>query len=132
MDDFFSPPVDSSDPTSDFLRREAEALGSDATSFGGGSAHPSYDKDFASSASAFPDLDGGEDDLNSFVSAPQPVRAGGFTGGEDVSVTKESEFDSFENQYPEVDLPSTSTQVSHHSQVEEPAEGKVRTEGRNR
>lgn len=109
MDDFFNP-TESSDPSSDFLTREKEALGG---SFGESSTqqHSTFDKDFSSSASAFPDLNdqGEEDDLNSFVSAPQPIRSSTLTG---VSVTNDDEFESFENQYPEVELPSAPVQVS--------------------
>lgn len=55
MDDLFGSPQGASDPTSDFLERERQALGTDATSF---QSSASADYDFEGGASAFPDLEG--------------------------------------------------------------------------
>lgn len=112
MDDFFSP-TEESDPTSDFLKREQEALGGE---FGiNSTSQHSFDKDFSNSASNFPDLnseDVNDDDLNSFVSAPHPgLDSSTHNNVSNVSVTNENEFESFENQYPEVELPSAPIQV---------------------
>lgn len=113
MDDFFSP--DAPDASSDFLAREKAALGGEFSS----TSQHSFDQDFAASASAYPDLDatGEEHDLNSFVSAPQPILASN-NSNIGVSLTHEDdEFESFENQYPSVELPSAPIQVSlkHYS-----------------
>jgi hypothetical protein len=108
MDDFFNPPADqSSDPMADFLAREKAALGSE---FDTNPSSSSFDKDFERSVSAFPDLDGGDNDdgLNGFASAAPPVVSsmrGPYEGGmgAQVSVTGDNEFAAFENEYPEVE-----------------------------
>lgn len=116
MDDFFSPDEPASgasDPTSDFLRREAEALGADATTFGGNAPSGAYD--FEASASAFPDLDD-ENGLDGFTPPPPAVGGGGATFGEaqrgQVSVTADNEFSAFESEYPEVEVTPAPVQVS--------------------
>ncbi|SCZ92605.1 BZ3500_MvSof-1268-A1-R1_Chr5-2g08023 [Microbotryum saponariae] len=123
MDDFFNPPTDSSssDPTADFLARERAALGEsfgDATTTG--AAASSSGKDYERSASAFPDLDApgaqhdeddDEDDLDFLggaSSAPVRVGVGAPTsnGTGAVSVTNHTELAAFEQDYPEIELPS--------------------------
>jgi len=108
MDDFFSPP--SSDPASDFLAREAAAGIDDF----GASHAGTFDHDFEASASAFPDLDGGDDGLGGFAAAPTSPPSGlnGATGAgafslppHQVSVTNDNEFAAFENEYPEIEVP---------------------------
>lgn len=124
MDDFFSPDEPAkgaSDPTSDFLRREAEALGADATTFGSSSHSGAYD--FEASASAFPDLDD-EDGLDGFTSPPPPAVGGGAAafGVEQrgqVSVTADNEFSAFESEYPEVEVTPAPVQVSFGSLEDE-------------
>jgi len=115
MDDFFNPAAADAEPNvEDFLAREAAALGADAHSFAtpGGAA----DKDFETSASAFPDLDGEGD----FVSASAPLTSaatGGQFGAEErgqVSVTNDNQFSAFEQEYPAVDVEShNEVQVSN-------------------
>jgi hypothetical protein len=119
MDDFFSPePV--ADSTSDFLKREQAALGNDATNFNSTSS-ASNDHDFERSASAFPDLDGGDD---VFQTSPPGVpsivipSSASTLRNEHVSVTGDNEFSAFESQFPEVEVSpivAPNYQVSCHS-----------------
>ncbi|GAA5979072.1 hypothetical protein JCM10908_002795 [Rhodotorula pacifica] len=115
MDDLFG--TDSSqqqqqDPASDFLARERAALGADASSFSAPSDSNAFDKDYEQSAAAFPALDGednGEDALGDFAAAPSsaPAQGGGASQvGQQVSVTGTNEFAAFEEEYPEIDIPS--------------------------
>lgn len=107
MDDFFNPPASEAEPSvEDFLAREAAALGPDAHSFSTPGAQ--QDKDFEASASAFPDLDGGDDFATAPVSATSHFTGNGGAFGEQergqVSVTNDNEFSAFENEYPAVDV----------------------------
>ncbi|KDE03477.1 hypothetical protein MVLG_06039 [Microbotryum lychnidis-dioicae p1A1 Lamole] len=119
MDDFFNPPTESSssDPTADFLARERAALGEsfgDATTTG--AAASSSAKDYERSASAFPDLDvpgaqhdeeDDDDDLDFLGGASSaPVGAPTSNGTGAVSVTNHTELAAFEQDYPEIELPS--------------------------
>ncbi|BGP13221.1 hypothetical protein JCM10213_005009 [Rhodosporidiobolus nylandii] len=114
MDDLFGTDApQQSDPTSDFLRREQEALGE---SFGAAPADSTFDKDYEQSAAAFPDLDGGDDDaLGGFTSAPAPQAGGADAGalGGQVSVTGTNEFAAFESEYPEIEVPSDEPQQTN-------------------
>ncbi|TNY23933.1 clathrin light chain [Rhodotorula diobovata] len=107
MDDLFGS-NEQADPQSDFLARERAALGSDASSFAAPADSAQHDKDYEASAAAFPDLDGGDDDaLSGFTSsAPAPAAAPTGQVGGQVSVTGDNEFAAFEQEYPEIDLPS--------------------------
>lgn len=132
MDDFFNPPTES-DPTADFLARERAALGGD--DFGASIDSSSFDKDFEQSASAFPDLDAAGDDLVGFTSGPPEIAAvapGPYEGGmgAQVSVTGNNEFAAFEQDYPEVDIPSQ-PQVSACTEVTE-GKHRVQREGTTR
>ncbi|SCV72621.1 BQ2448_4158 [Microbotryum intermedium] len=117
MDDFFNPPTESSssDPTADFLARERAALGEtfgDATTTGGAGAGSGSGKDYERSASAFPDLDapqpqGDHDDddddaLDFLGGAPAPTS----NNTRAVSVTNHTELAAFEQDYPEIEIPS--------------------------
>lgn len=100
------------DPASDFLAREREALGADAGSFSAPADANSLDKDYEQSAAAFPDLDGADDnalgDFGGALPSPAAVGAGAPTPGvaQQVSVTGNNEFAAFEQEYPEINLPS--------------------------
>ncbi|SGY67748.1 BQ5605_C004g02803 [Microbotryum silenes-dioicae] len=129
MDDFFNPPTESSssDPTADFLARERAALGEsfgDATTTG--AAASSSAKDYERSASAFPDLDvpgaqhdeeDDDDDLD-FLGGASSAPVGAPTSNETgaVSVTNHTELAAFEQDYPEIELPSQ--QVSPSSKLD--------------
>lgn len=112
MDDLFGS-NEQADPQSDFLARERAALGSDASSFAAPADSAQHDKDYEASAAAFPDLDGGDDDaLSGFTSsAPAPAAAPTGQVGGQVSVTGDNEFAAFEQEYPEIDLPSDEVRV---------------------
>ena len=102
MDDFFSPESKTAaDPTSDFLAREKAALGADAT-FGETDSAPEANEDFT--GSAYPDLDGGEDDLLA-------GNAGGAEEREGAEREANNEFAAFENQFPEVEVSTPGQQV---------------------
>lgn len=104
MDDLFGS-NEAADPQSDFLARERAALGADAGAFAGPSDGASLDKDFEASASAFPDLDGGDDALGT-LGADAPASAAGAGGlGAQVSVTGDNEFAAFEQDYPAIEVP---------------------------
>ncbi|GAA5996922.1 clathrin light chain CLC1 [Rhodotorula paludigena] len=104
MDDLFGS-NEAADPQSDFLARERAALGADAGAFAGPSDGASLDKDFEASASAFPDLDGGDDALGSLgADAPAPAAGAGGLGAQ-VSVTGDNEFAAFEQDYPAIEVP---------------------------
>ncbi|GAA5974124.1 hypothetical protein JCM11641_003449 [Rhodosporidiobolus odoratus] len=107
MDDLFDTENTQQDPTQDFLKREQELLGE---SFGAAPSSAAFDKDYEQSAAAFPDLDG-DDDLGGFGSAP-PAANGGAAGNQ-VSVTGENEFAAFENEYPEIQVPSEEPQQTN-------------------
>ncbi|GAA5850735.1 hypothetical protein JCM8547_009074 [Rhodosporidiobolus lusitaniae] len=110
MDDLFGNAAPQ-DPTSDFLKREQEALGE---SFGGQQgADSGFDKDYEAGASAFPDLDGADDALDGFTSPPAPATAAGGAVGQQVSVTGDNEFAAFENEYPEIEVPSEEPQQTN-------------------
>ncbi|BGP22111.1 clathrin light chain [Rhodotorula toruloides] len=110
MDDLFGTQNSqhAADPASDFLARERELLGADAGQF----AHPTdsttLEKDYEQSAAAFPDLDdAGDDGLGSFTGAPVQASGGAPAQvGHQVSVTGANEFAAFEQEYPEIELPS--------------------------
>lgn len=110
MDDLFGNSTPENDPQADFLARERAALGADASSFDSSpAAAAAQDKDFEQSASAFPDLDvGGEDALDGFTGPTgSSSTAGQGAGlGQQVSVTGTNEFAQFEQEYPEVEIPS--------------------------
>lgn len=122
MDDFFSPaPTNGTDPASEFLRREQAALGHDASSFNESTLNSLTDQpDFERSASAFPDLENGDDVFDSqsnspIIAAPRGGGAGAGVGGDHVSVTGNNEFSAFESQFPAVEVsPVVSYQVRHH------------------
>ncbi|KWU45784.1 hypothetical protein RHOSPDRAFT_32715 [Rhodotorula sp. JG-1b] len=100
------------DPASDFLARERAALGADANSFASPADSNQPDKDYEQSAAAFPDLDGGDDDalgdfaasVSSPTSATAPAAASQVP--QQVSVTGTNEFAAFEQEYPEIEIPS--------------------------
>lgn len=101
------------DPASDFLARERAALGADANSFASPADSNQPDKDYEQSAAAFPDLDGGDDDaLGDFaasVSSPTSATAPAVAANQvpqQVSVTGTNEFAAFEQEYPEIEIPS--------------------------
>lgn len=101
------------DPASDFLARERAALGADANSFASPADSNQPDKDYEQSAAAFPDLDGGDDDaLGDFAAAPaSPSSAAAPPAAasqvpQQVSVTGTNEFAAFEQEYPEIEIPS--------------------------
>lgn len=106
MDDLFGTSApEASDPQADFLARERAALGSDASTFDSNQlSSQSQEKDFEQSASAFPDLDGtsSDDGLDGFTGGG--ASSGGL--GQQVSVTGTNEFAAFEQDYPEVEIPS--------------------------
>lgn len=110
MDDLFGSSAPESDPQADFLARERAALGDDLSSFSSSSNQPqTQDKDYETSASAFPDLgDDDEDALAGFTGGAPVGNAGGGAGGmgQQVSVTGDNEFAAFEQDYPEVEIPS--------------------------
>ncbi|GAA6047933.1 hypothetical protein JCM3770_006432 [Rhodotorula araucariae] len=111
MDDLFGS-NEQADPQSDFLARERAALGADASSFAAPADQAAIDKDFEANASAFPDLDGGDDDaLTAFTGAAPAAPAPTGQAGAQVSVTGDNEFAAFEQEYPEIDLP---TDEPHH------------------
>ncbi|GAA6000921.1 hypothetical protein JCM10207_004720 [Rhodosporidiobolus poonsookiae] len=112
MDDLFGNDAPQADPAADFLKREQELLGADAGSFAGPSS-TTADKDYEASAAAFPDLDGGDGDdaLGGFTGAPAASSAGAV--GQQVSVTGDNEFAAFENEYPEIELPSDEPQQNN-------------------
>lgn len=95
MDDLFGSDSNTPDATSDFLKREQEALGE---SFGTAPIS-GEDKDYEAGASAFPDLDDGLDD---FTSAPQSAAP---SVPQSVSVTGNNEFAAFESEYPDIEVP---------------------------
>ncbi|GAA5915056.1 clathrin light chain CLC1 [Sporobolomyces salmoneus] len=107
MDDLFGTSTPKQDPQADFLARERAALGADFdASASSSSTGLPQDKDFEQSASAFPDLDGGDDALDGFTGG---AGAGGQSNGgmgQQVSVTGTNEFAQFEQEYPEVEIPS--------------------------
>ncbi|KPV77037.1 uncharacterized protein RHOBADRAFT_34500 [Rhodotorula graminis WP1] len=104
MDDLFGS-NEQADPQSDFLARERAALGADASSFAPSSDSAALDKDYEAGASAFPDLDDADDDaLGAFTGSQAPAPAAPAQG--QVSVTGDNEFAAFEQEYPEIDLPS--------------------------
>ncbi|GAA6061184.1 hypothetical protein JCM10212_002397 [Sporobolomyces blumeae] len=131
MDDLFGSSQPESDPQADFLARERAALGADASHFGAGAsaASLSQDKDYEQSAAAFPDLDGDADLNGGSASAAAGEGGGGgaldhdddvlagFSGGADVghqvSVTGTNEFAAFEQEYPEIEVPSQQEQQPH-------------------
>ncbi|GAA5957887.1 hypothetical protein JCM21900_001299 [Sporobolomyces salmonicolor] len=108
MDDLFGSAAPEVDPQADFLARERAALGADASAFTSSADSAALDKDYEQSASAFPDLDGEDDALEGFTGAPVSAFGGVGAGGigEQVSVTNTNEFAAFENEYPELELPS--------------------------
>jgi len=110
MDDLFGSSAPESDPQADFLARERAALGDDLSSFSSSSQQlQSQDKDYETSASAFPDLGGDDDEdaLAGFTGGAPVGNAGGASGmGQQVSVTGDNEFAAFEQDYPEVEIPS--------------------------
>ncbi|GAA6030000.1 hypothetical protein JCM8097_009208 [Rhodosporidiobolus ruineniae] len=108
MDDLFGNDApQQSDPTQDFLARERELLGADASSFAA-PTDAAADKDYEQSASAFPDLDGGDDALDGFTSAPAAPSAP--VAGNEVSVTGDNELAQFDSQYPEIEIPAEEPQ----------------------
>lgn len=110
MDDLFGTQDSqhTADPASDFLARERELLGADAGQFANPTAAASLDKDYEQSAAAFPDLDdAGDDALGSFTGGPAQASGGAPAQvGHQVSVTGDNEFAAFEQEYPEIELPS--------------------------
>ncbi|GAA5902969.1 hypothetical protein JCM6882_009658 [Rhodosporidiobolus microsporus] len=113
MDDLFGNDApQQSDPAQDFLKREQEALGPDAGSFTAPSDAAGFDKDYEQSAAAFPDLDGGDDALGGLGGAPAAAGAGAGAVGQQVSVTGDNEFAAFENDYPEIEVPSEQPQTN--------------------
>ncbi|GAA5943222.1 clathrin light chain CLC1 [Sporobolomyces koalae] len=123
MDDLFgtSPNDAASDPQADFLARERAALGSDASTFDhtAQSAGVGGDKDFEQSANAFPDLEGGSDDGLEAFSTPNAVSSSSTSNANNsavphqVSVTGTNEFAQFEQEYPEIELPSNESPHSN-------------------
>ncbi|GAA5826178.1 hypothetical protein JCM11251_007195 [Rhodosporidiobolus azoricus] len=108
MDDLFGNDAPAqNDPAADFLRREQEALGGDAASFAP-SSDPTLDKDFESSAAAFPDLDDGDDALLGGA----PAAAGASSVPTQVSVTGDNEFAAFEQEYPSIEVPDEQPQTN--------------------
>jgi len=106
MDDLFGSSAPESDPQADFLARERAALGDDLSSFSSSSNQPqSQDKDYETSASAFPDL-GGDDDEDALAGFTGGAPVGNAGMGQQVSVTGDNEFAAFEQDYPEVEIPS--------------------------
>lgn len=117
------------DPTADFLAREranAGALEGDADLFGGGptdslnnlQGHSQGDKDFVSSASAFPALDG----ENQFDATPQEDDllggGGGATAAPPSAPSGNDERGEFESKFPQLDEdvepePAASQQATH-------------------
>ncbi|GAA5887533.1 hypothetical protein JCM16303_004235 [Sporobolomyces ruberrimus] len=118
MDDLFGTSTpEASDPQADFLARERAALGSDASTFDSNQlSSQSQEKDFEQSASAFPDLDGrsSDDGLDGFTGGG--ASSGGL--GQQVSVTGTNEFAAFEQDYPEVEIPSEQPSHSNGYPVE--------------
>ncbi|GAA6025252.1 hypothetical protein JCM11491_006153 [Sporobolomyces phaffii] len=111
MDDLFDNSTPEADPQQDFLARERAALGSDASTFdSNGAAAALPDKDYEQSASAFPDLNGGDDALDGFTSPAGGAGTASSGLGQQVSVTGTNEFAAFEQDYPEVELPSEQDQ----------------------
>ncbi|POY73533.1 hypothetical protein BMF94_3470 [Rhodotorula taiwanensis] len=112
MDDLFGSDSKQAqqDPAGDFLARERAALGADAQSFAAPSDSDAFDKDYEKSAAAFPDLEGsgGADDvvLGDFAGGGNHAATSAVTTGQQVSVTGNDEFAAFEEEYPEIDLPS--------------------------
>lgn len=97
------------DPAGDFLARERAALGADANSFAAPADADLPDKDYEQSAAAFPDLDGADDDALADFAAPSSASAAVAAPsqvGQQVSVTGTNEFAAFEEEYPEIDIPS--------------------------
>ena len=116
----------------DFLARENEVLGDDFSSFTSAtSAQNGGDIDLDRAASAFPDinldnLDGPIDvpvaasvvsppaqngfDLGAFGDFPPAV--GAARGREDVKVTGDDEIDKFEDQFPDIEVPSAPVSLS--------------------
>ncbi|KAI0709627.1 clathrin light chain [Fomitopsis betulina] len=102
----------------DFLARESELLGDEftGTPTGGSYATAGGEMDFDRAASAFPDISlDGTDDVPSFTAAP-PASTGGFSFDDfsspprerqtDVKVTGDDEIEKFEDQFPDIEVPS--------------------------
>ncbi|GAA5873275.1 hypothetical protein JCM3774_005929 [Rhodotorula dairenensis] len=111
MEDLFgsdSNQQQSGDPAGDFLARERAALGADANSFAAPADSDLPDKDYEQSAAAFPDLEGAGDDALADFAAPSAASAAAAPSqvGQQVSVTGTNEFAAFEEEYPEIDIPS--------------------------
>ncbi|GAA5954850.1 hypothetical protein JCM3765_007792 [Sporobolomyces pararoseus] len=109
MDDLFGNSAPESDPQADFLARERAALGDsfdNSNTTSSSAAAAGQEKDYEQSASAFPDLDGEDDALDGFTGTG--VTSNGPAGGlgQQVSVTGTNEFAAFEEEYPEVEIPS--------------------------
>jgi hypothetical protein len=106
MDDLFGNSTPENDPQADFLARERAALGTDFDASSTSNNTTGQEKDFEQSASAFPDLDGGEDALDGFTGGSGVTGGQNGSLGQQVSVTGTNEFAAFEEEYPEVEIPS--------------------------
>lgn len=128
MDDLFGSDSKQAqqDPAGDFLARERAALGADAQSFAAPSDSDAFDKDYEKSAAAFPDLEGsgGADDdvLGDFAGGGNHAATSAVTTGQQVSVTGNDEFAAFEEEYPEIDLPSEQVRSIPCSPARRPGE----------
>lgn len=110
----------------DFLSRENELLGDEfSTPTGGTFATASGDDiDFDLAASAFPDISlDGDFPTPSAPPVAQTSSSGGFSFDDfdsppverttEVKVTGDDEIEKFENEFPEIEMPSVSSRTSH-------------------
>ncbi len=109
---------------SDFLQRESEAPGDEfATPTATGDSFATADIDFDLAASAFPDisLDGSTEIPSAPAVAPAASR-GGFSFDDfgspprervtEVKVTGDDEIEKFENEFPDIEVPSVRLQLN--------------------
>lgn len=112
----------------DFLARENELLGDEFSTPTGGtfaSATGGDDFDFDQAASAFPDISlDGDIPIPSASQVAQTSSSGGFSfdafdtapmdRATDVKVTGDDEIEKFENEFPEIEMPSVSPSLHCH------------------